>query len=176
MISTERAREIELVAAEATAARLQFQQDMADRGFAVGAAVGVLIHGRVRAVPNLRHNGRRVSGLFVPSGPFPEVLYEAYESHRRQRFTIAHELGHFYLDPYRLPECPPESIDGFGPGSEARDLRESEADAFAGAFLLPADSLSADLERFGCCSSFLADLYDVSEPAIRRRIDELKGA
>jgi hypothetical protein len=170
-----RLKEIEQIAIDATTRRRQFQDNLAARGFDVLAAVGLMIRGRVRRVPNLHHEGRRVSGLFVPDGPYPEVLYEAYEPRRRQRFTIGHELGHYYLDPHAAPVCEPSEVDKDSDSTdEVQDVRESEADAFASAFLIPADVLAEDLRQFGTCSAFLADLYDVSEPAIRRRLRTTK--
>lgn len=57
----------------------------------------------------------------------------------RQRFTIAHELGHLVLH----HACPP-------PVSAADAMRvEKQAHRFAAAFLAPADPIVADLERLG---------------------------
>jgi len=170
-LAAARLKELEEVALRATRVRRQLQQNSAARSFDISVAVGMMIHGRVRAVPNLRHQGRRVSGLFVPDGVFPEVLFEAFEPRRRQRFTIAHELGHSYLDPLSPPVCDPSQVDQ-EPDSNGgvQDVRESEADAFASAFLIPTDLLVADIGRFGNCVAFLADLYDVSEPTMKRRL------
>ena len=176
MIAPSRLSELEGIALEATKVRRQLQPGANTRSFDVATAVGIMIRGRVRAVPNLRHEGRRVSGLFVPAGAYPEVLFEAYEPRRRQRFSIAHELGHFYLDPLAAPVCDPSQVDQDpDSGDGVQDVRESEADAFASAFLIPADLLAEDLGRFGSCAAFLADLYDVSEPATRRRLHVRKA-
>lgn len=57
----------------------------------------------------------------------------------RQRFTLAHELGHLAL---HANEAPPET-------SEAARRIETQAHRFAGAFLTPRGPLLDDLERLG---------------------------
>jgi hypothetical protein len=170
----DRLKELEEIAIEATRIRRHIQQNPLERSFDISIVVGMMIHGRVKAVANLGHQGRRVSGLFVPGGAFPEVLFEAFEPRRRQRFTIAHELGHSYLDPAVPPLCDPAQVDQDPDSSDGISVRESEADAFASAFLIPADLLVADIRRFSNCVAYLADLYDVSEPTMRRRLRATK--
>ena len=170
-----RLKELEEVAENAIRLRRQGHPDPLERRFDVAPAVALMIRGRVSAAPNLRHEGRRVSGLFMPGGAFPQIWFEAYEPPRRQRFTVAHELGHSYLDPARQPQCDPSQVDVDPDSSHGgQDVRESDADAFAAAFLIPADLLRADVKQFGRCAAFLADLYDVSEPTMRRRLRVLE--
>src|SRR6266851_4365600 len=132
-LSSERLRELEAVADDATRLRRQVQKDSGARRFNVSTAVAVMIRGRVSAVPNLRHRDRRVSGLFMPGGAFPHIGFEAHEPPRRQRFTVAHELGHSYLDPLQETLCDPDVMEADSI-TEERDVSESEADAFAAAF------------------------------------------
>ena len=171
MISSARLEELEAIADGATQGRRRLERGAIGRGFNARQAVAMIAGGRVEAAPNLRYEGRRVSGLFEPGTAYPQVWFEAYELPRRQRFTVAHELGHFYLDPLRGSVCDPSQMD-VDPESVAgeQDVHEEEADAFAAAFLIPSGSLLADLRRFGRCTAFLADLYDVSEPTMRRRL------
>jgi len=49
----------------------------------------------VRSVPDLQSEGRALSGLLDPEAQ--EILYEEKEYPQRQNFTIAHELGHYFL-------------------------------------------------------------------------------
>ncbi|MEI7554816.1 ImmA/IrrE family metallo-endopeptidase [Candidatus Chlorohelix sp.] len=49
----------------------------------------------VRGVKFLECDGRSLSGLLDPEAG--EILYEENESQPRQNFSIAHELGHYYL-------------------------------------------------------------------------------
>lgn len=62
-----------------------------------------------------------------PEGGIPIILLNDRVSAERQRFTLAHELGHAVMH-----------------DTAASALHESQADAFASAFLMPADSFAAD--------------------------------
>jgi Zn-dependent peptidase ImmA (M78 family)/transcriptional regulator with XRE-family HTH domain len=78
----------------------------------------------------------------------------------RLRYTLAHELGHMVLHTISV---------------KSDDEMEDEADAFAGAFLLPADELRPQLRRFDLRQ--LANLklfWKVSMAAIAVRADRLK--
>lgn len=57
----------------------------------------------------------------------------------RQRFTLAHELGHVTMH----ATCPPPDT------AEQAKVIEKQAHRFAGAFLLPGDAFLADLEEVG---------------------------
>lgn len=75
----------------------------------------------------------------------------------RQRFTIAHELGHLVLHLLNRPD--------------KEDVREEEANLFAGAFLLPADAISKELSPSLTLSGYsaLKKKWGVSIQAIIRR-------
>ena len=127
------------------------------------------------AIPNLHDDDVRVSGRLEVRREGTWLEYERYEPVVRQRFTIAHELGHHRLDQPQRIVCPSDQIDP--PISESDgQLAEVEAtaDAFAAAFLIPAASLREDLARFGVGIPFLAQLYSVSKAAMRRRIRVLE--
>lgn len=83
---------------------------------------------RVDAIPVIRVSRPHLAddGTVTPSGD-------------RQRFTVAHELGHLTLHATTPPPATAE---------QAR-LVEQQAHRFAGAFLTPGDPLLADLERLG---------------------------
>ncbi|MGS1053166.1 ImmA/IrrE family metallo-endopeptidase [Burkholderia glumae] len=64
------------------------------------------------------------------------ITLAAHTSRARDRFTIAHELGHYFLH-YRLPRVKGKEI---GPMRAARyggDQAEVEANWFAASFLMP---------------------------------------
>lgn len=61
-----------------------------------------------------------------PDGGTPVILLNDHVSSERQRFTMAHELGHAVMHDV-----------------SASALQESQADAFASAFLMPAESFAA---------------------------------
>jgi hypothetical protein len=171
LITDPRRADIEVLAAGVRAQLPETEFTFGQRRFDVRLAAALVIGGQVAPQPNLRHEGRRVSGLYVPGAAISRIMYEAHEPPIRQRFTIAHELGHATLDPARQPACDPPMADGNVVGTEAaHDDVEEEADAFAACFLMPATLLGADVATYGRCAALLADLYEVSEPAMRARL------
>ena len=88
----------------------------------------------------------------------------------RQRFSLAHELGHFFLNHFhdRLDVNPGiEHID------EEKDARDQEANVFAAELLMPHDLLQNDFRRLRDVKK-LVSLYLVSEEAMWRRVLRLK--
>jgi Zn-dependent peptidase ImmA (M78 family)/predicted secreted protein len=78
-------------------------------------------------------------GVYIPD-PIPGVLVTSQRPLSIQRFTAAHELGHYRLK--HKPSLDDESIltrmATLGPTSaDGPDMQEVEADAFAVAFLMP---------------------------------------
>lgn len=148
--------------------------------------------GPTEAVPNLTHDGRRQAGLLDCGGGVPRIYYEKYDPPARQRFSVAHELGHFILHHHRTQSsegCSPENVD---PPDDAEDtigekapdntdlaiesqpMEEAEADAFAAAFLLPRMVVGTVLCEFGFASEFLAERFGVSLTTMRRRLMSLR--
>lgn len=86
-------------------------------------------------------------------------------SERRQRFTLAHELGHFLLGHCSI--CEPQHVHGFSTSPEERAANE-----FAAALLMPAVHFREDARhahpRMDELSE-LADLYGVSRSAAALR-------
>jgi transcriptional regulator with XRE-family HTH domain len=110
---------------------------------------------RVDGIPVIRASRPRLdqSGLVSPSGD-------------RQRFTVAHELGHLALH----ATTPPPST-----AHQAR-LVEQQAHRFAGAFLAPAEPLLSDLDRLGgrVTLSTLARLKEIWGVAIKMLVVRLR--
>lgn len=85
----------------------------------------------------------------------------------RQRFTLAHELGHYFLHS-KQGQIP---IKAFRSGS---NLAEQEANFFAANILMPKKLFIAKYKSFSRRSQFereteMANLFHVSVPAIRAR-------
>lgn len=91
-----------------------------------------------------------------------------YTSTARDRFTIAHELGHYFLH-YRLPELSGEQ--GFGRGD--RNRAETEANVFASCLLMPRELFSSTWNRFECNAWRVARYFGVSPAAATVRADVL---
>jgi Zn-dependent peptidase ImmA (M78 family) len=90
----------------------------------------------------------------------------------RQRFTAAHELGHFLLghgmeDVRDDREIMDDSFD-------KPDLKEREANLFASALLMPADWLKDAIKKEGLDIDKLSPLFGVSKQAMTIRLLALK--
>jgi Zn-dependent peptidase ImmA (M78 family) len=138
------------------------------------------IVGPTTAVPNLTTDGERLAGMLDCTGIVPRVYYEAYDPLHRQRFSAAHEVGHFVLHENRrrgiAHGCAQAEVDPSPEDAETTSgNEEAEANAFAAALLLPAHDLQQAVQHFGLCSAFLAERFCVSEPALRRRWETLQG-
>lgn len=84
----------------------------------------------------------------------------------RQRFTLAHELGHLLLHPERIAL----RDHGF-----SGDAREVEANRFAADILMPLWMLDEAAEAYGARVDVLASVFQVSEAAMRIRLRKLVG-
>lgn len=122
---------------------------------------------------------------YAPSTKFSGLLYRkdsnafmaisSSESNVRQRFTIAHELGHFFLHPQK------DTFVEFRDNEKniARGVKEIQANKFAAALLMPRKLLEKDIKSFKNTDltktviSFLAEKYNVSEEAMTFRLMNL---
>lgn len=117
-------------------------------------------------------NPHRQTGYIEIYGPANFLIaLSPYASHRRSRFTIAHEIGHYLLHT-RLGQLAPPTIriDREGGGR-----MEWEANWFAAGFLMPAATFIAKRNE-GMNDLQLADFFDVSVSAIAIRREVLDGA
>ncbi|WP_418063744.1 ImmA/IrrE family metallo-endopeptidase [Pimelobacter simplex] len=89
-------------------------------------------------------------------------------SSRRDRFTIAHELGHYFLH-YLHPRR--ETAASFGRGE--RNTVETQANVFASSLLMPAEQFVREWTRHGGNARALATVFDVSPNAVEVRAEVL---
>jgi predicted transcriptional regulator len=89
-------------------------------------------------------------------------------SSRRDRFTIAHELGHYFLHYLHAKAQGDKSFSRGG-----RDRAETEANVFASALLMPAESFKAAHRTYVGDSWRLAAHFDVSPRAAEVRAQVL---
>ena len=134
--------------------------------FAIATAMGA----RVQALDPFNVDDMQLSGLYQPAhGLRPAHIYfNSYEAPVRQRFTVAHELGHMAL----------------GHATAKRDTRgtfgidqspdEVAANRFAAALLMPARSIDTLIvDRKIRDVAVLAKALSVSETAMRFRLRNL---
>ena len=118
------------------------------------------------------------SGLLIRKDGHALIGINSGEAPTRQRFTIAHELGHFFLHPQKdaFVDFRKEVSRG-----EVRSPRERQADMFAAALLMPRQSLLKEFKRMakeGLAENtieVLAKHYAVSEDAMRIRLINLSS-
>jgi IrrE N-terminal-like domain len=187
MINTNRLYDIELAAQSARALTDNCFTDLGitlERVCDMALVAMVLTSGTADPTANLTREGVRLAGILEGNPLCPTILFEQFDPVVRQRFSIAHEFGHYFLHTRRnessihiaYQRCDQRRVDAEldsdDPG--AGDI-EAEADAFAAAFLLPGDDIRADLAHFGKCIAFLAERYGVSEATVRRRLKALEA-
>jgi len=137
---------------------------------------------KLRVTVEQQDLGASVSGLVV-RGPDGRVVIGVNASHHpnRQRFTIAHEIGHHLLHKGSATVFVDNHMvhfrdDDRTPGA---DPREVEANAFAAALLMPEPWLRKDLRRESRDLSddatvrTLATRYQVSQQALTFRLVNL---
>lgn len=118
------------------------------------------------------------SGLLIRKDGRALIGVNSSEAPVRQRFTIAHEIGHFVLHPQKdaFVDYRKERSEG-----EVRSPRERHADMFAAALLMPRKKLLKDFRRLAKDGSsdaiiaVLAKQYAVSEEAMRYRLINLSS-
>ena len=109
------------------------------------------------------------SGFLRRNGNYWIIGVNSFHHHNRQRFTLAHELGHFFL--HR------DHGDFEDKALFRRDMqndpREYEANDFASKLLMPEDEFRALAIRFPANPKLIATHFGVSESATKFRADAL---
>lgn len=118
-------------------------------------------------------SGMDVSGwIGLDTNGQPQIVYNADEPESRQRFTIAHEVGHFargHLSGWeRMLRDPRENF-----FSSSRSPKEVEANRFAAELLMPEDTVKLVVSTGMHSISSLARLFRVSEVAMEYRLMNL---
>ena len=95
---------------------------------------------------------------------------------RRQRFTLAHEIGHYILHRDLIGDGLTD--DGLyrstlRDGRSFESFREQEANKYAASLLMPAGIVRAQFRAGNCSIAGMAKVFDVSQDAARIRMKEL---
>jgi Zn-dependent peptidase ImmA (M78 family) len=126
--------------------------------------------------------GNGVSGILVINKGIGTIGYSHIEPQVRQRFTIAHEFGHYELhrqDNDLFIDKEFKALFRDHNSSTGEMKREQEANAFAAAILMPERLLIKEIKKHNFDLSDddsmkeLAKLFDVSTPAMTYRIANL---
>jgi len=116
------------------------------------------------------------SGEIFIKGNVKSIGVNKRHSKTRQRFTIAHEIGH-YINGHTYYDktgdmYEDESFDYSNPMHQ----QEKEANFFAAELLVPKNFVKKDLDKFGLDIPRLSELYNVSEQMMWIRLTSLKLA
>lgn len=122
-----------------------------------------------------------ISGLFVIKNGKAFIRYNKNQkNNKRNRFTIAHELGHYVLHKHFqliIDKDRQEKVMYRDNNSSSGDMhREREANAFAASLLMPKFILEEEIEKIPKDVNiipFLANKFKVSEQAMSIRLSNM---
>jgi Zn-dependent peptidase ImmA (M78 family) len=129
--------------------------------------------------------GENVSGLLISKGDSTMIAVQENDPPKRQRFTIAHEIGHFHLRHQFEPGEHVHVDRGHlitprnSKSSTGVDRKEIEANQFAASLLMPSELVMKKIRALKVTSLFdhhvqkLAEEFDVSEQAMTIRLSTL---
>lgn len=121
----------------------------------------------VRVDPKFGLDG--ASGMFEFTGDVPVISYSVIESKVRQRFTIAHELGHWALSHGRSFRDEPSNF-----STTSYSPKERAANQFAAELLMPADAVNVAISQQRISDiGQLARMFNVSQIAMTYRLQNL---
>ncbi|WP_081639512.1 ImmA/IrrE family metallo-endopeptidase [Euryhalocaulis caribicus] len=117
----------------------------------------------------------KISGLIQPckeSASGYEIKVNKFEVPERQRFTVAHEIGHYLL---HEPHIKSGIVDSIMYRSNLSSKKETEANKIAAEIIMPRIELETALDRMGGLTSDddvsqLAHDFRVSLPAMKIRL------
>ena len=132
------------------------------------------------------HSGNDVMGVidFKDNKSKPVIYINKYNHPNNQKFTLAHELGHYILGHRdRDVQFRIDFESDIYPRDSELQQQELEANYFAGALLMPAQAIKQQLNRDDLSQKITAeemkrlkDYFGVSELALKTRINWLKRA
>lgn len=121
-----------------------------------------------------------ISGLLAINNDKVIISINSMEDPKRQRFTIAHELGHLRLHSKDQPvfvDKTPKVMYRNNASATGEILKEREANSFAAALLMPHSLLINEIENcvYGgdAAIKHLAKQFKVSEQAMSFRLSNL---
>jgi len=112
---------------------------------------------------------KSISGILYIDGDTKLIFVNERDNLRRKNFTVAHELGHYFLHYDRGKQD--EVFVSFRGDSNPR---ETEANKFAAELLLPDDKARKEYESaMFPTASYLAEKFEVSEQAMSIKLEQM---
>lgn len=115
-----------------------------------------------------------ISGYAAIENGQPVVAFNTAEHPNRQRFTVAHEIGHHILGHVRADagRCLRDVPTNYS--ANVNQYIEAEANEFAAQLIMPEDAVRTLIERDRLTTvSGLADAFSVSEAAMYYRLKNM---
>lgn len=106
------------------------------------------------------------SAVLVVEGDIRAIGVNRNHALVRQRFSIAHELGHYLQGHGDFADSRKTFEDGSYDYSDPQNRQEMEANEFAAELLMPESLLRKDVTNMGLDAPRLAKRYEVSEQAM----------
>jgi len=135
--------------------------------FDIAAAEGIAIKYR-----NFPADVRDVSGFYFQKDK--TIYLNVEDSAERQVFTIAHELGHYFLEHKPDEYGVYRRLNNY---EGVKQEKEREADCFAANLLMPEKMVKEELEKYpflkGDSAPLLSLRFGVSSSAMRNRLKNL---
>ncbi len=108
--------------------------------------------------------GKKIAGILVQDKSGSSIGYNVTQHRHRQRFTVAHEIGHCLLG---------HVCSGADYNFKSKDPHEIEANQFAAELLMPSQALKDEC-KYGINAKELANKFYVSEEAMWLKLMECK--
>ncbi|MGJ5177912.1 ImmA/IrrE family metallo-endopeptidase [Bradyrhizobium oligotrophicum] len=131
--------------------------------------------GRIRVQDVLEFNRVSSGSIRIESQNDFQIVLAAHTGPTRDRFTIAHELGHYFLH-YIYPNQTGRSVSKLEAQRYGTGRVEWEANWFAAGFLMPANVFRYQFTQLSGSIPLLADRFGVSVEAASIRIKVLSLA
>lgn len=102
-----------------------------------------------------------VSGMLLRHGDTFGILYATHiPSPGFQRFSVAHELGHYFIDGHPEHILPEDGLHESRAGFVSSDIYELEADNFAAGLLMPAHLFKREMNKHNAGLDAIISLAD----------------
>jgi len=109
-----------------------------------------------------------VSGMLIRVGNAFAIAYATHiDNAGFQRFSIAHELGHYFLPGHADAVLGPDGVHESHAGFGSADRYELEADHFAAGLLMPRRMFAAELRRSGDGLAAIERLAGICQTSFR---------
>lgn len=145
-------------------------------GYRAGGDLNAIVNqagGTVSVQGTLLDDPSQSGSLYIDGINDFEIIVPSHTSLVRDRFTVAHELGHYYLHyvwPKQVGKDIPDQVVALRKGT---NRIEWEANWFAAAFLMPRAEFESQFKALKKDVSALADYFNVSRRAVEIRIQDL---